>query len=133
MIVLDASAVVELVLGTSAGRRVADRIADPAVGLHVPHLIDIEFVQALRRLVRDREIDAEEAAAALEHFRALDLQRHAHEPYLDRVWALRQNLSAYDAIYVALAEVLDGALVTCDARLARSPGVGDRAELVAGP
>lgn len=130
MIVLDASALVELVLGTEAGRRVAERIADPAVGLHAPHLVDVEVVQALRRLLHDKDIDSTMASMALEHFRALDLQRHAHEPYLDRVWALRQNLTAYDAVYVALAEVLDAVLLTCDARLANAPGKRARVEVV---
>ena len=63
---------------------------------------------------------------ALEDFRALDLTRHAHEPQLGRVWELRRNLSAYDAVYLALAEALDSRLVTCDARLARAPGITAR-------
>ena len=130
MIVLDASALVELLLDTPLGQAVATRIADPAVGLHVPHLADVEVVQALRRYARDGELDAAEAAVALEDLRALDLQRHAHEPLLDRAWKLRQNLSAYDAVYVALAEVLDTTLLTCDGRLARAPGVARRVEVV---
>lgn len=130
MIVLDASALVELLLHTSAGRTIATRIADPAVGLHVPHLADVEVVQALRRYMRDGELDATAAAVALDDLRALDLQRHSHEPLLDRVWALRENLSAYDAVYVALAEALDSVLLTCDGRLARAPGTAPRVELV---
>jgi predicted nucleic acid-binding protein len=110
---------VELLLDTPRGQAVATRIADPAVGLHVPHLADVEVIQVLRRYATDGELNAVEATAALEDLRALDLQRHAHEPLLDRVWALRQNLSAYDAVYVALAEVLDTTLLTCDGRLAR--------------
>ena len=130
MIVLDASALVELLLNTAAGRTIATRIADPALGLHVPHLADIEVAQALRRYAKDGELDAADAAVALEDLRSLDLQRHAHEPLLDRVWELRHNLSAYDAVYVALAEVLDTVLLTCDGRLARAPGVARRVELV---
>ncbi len=99
MIVLDASALVELILGTAGGQVIAERIADPAEGLHVPHLADIEVAQALRRYVRDGDISAATAAAALADLRALDLQRHAHEPLLDRVWELRSNLTAYDAVY----------------------------------
>jgi len=94
MIVLDASALVELVLGTASGRGIAARVADPAVSLHAPHLADVEVAQTLRRYTRDGELDALDARAALDDFRALDLQRHAHEPLLDRVWALRENLSA---------------------------------------
>ena len=130
MIVLDASCLVELLLGTPQGRAIATRIADPAVSLHVPHLADVEVMQTLRRYVRDGEIDAAAAREALEDLRSLDLQRHAHEPLLNRAWALRQNLSAYDAVYVALAEALDAKLLTCDARLSRSPGAFKRIELV---
>ena len=130
MIVLDASALVELILDTPTGRAVAARIADPAEGLHVPHLADIEVVQALRRYVRERDIDAVAAAVALDDLRALDLQRHAHEPLLERVWELRENLTAYDAVYVALTEVLDGVLLTCDGPLSRAPGLAGRIVLV---
>lgn len=130
MIVLDASALVELLLGTERGRTIAARIADPTLGLHVPHLLDVEITQTLRRYVRDGEVDATEAASALEDLHALDLERHAHEPLLDRMWALRQNLTAYDAAYVALAEALDTMVLTCDRKLARAPGMADRVELV---
>ena len=107
MIVLDASALVELLLDTPTGREIGSRVADPALGLHVPHLADVEVAQALRRYTKDGDLDPATAALLLEDLRALDLQRHAHEPLLDRVWELRQNLSAYDAVYVALAEVLE--------------------------
>jgi predicted nucleic acid-binding protein len=130
VIVLDASALVELLLGTSAGRSIATRIADPEVSLHVPHLADLEVTQALRRLVRDREIDLESATAAIEDLRALDLERHAHEPLLERIWAMRGNLTAYDAVYVALAEGLGATLLTCDAKLARASGAGQRVQLI---
>lgn len=133
MIVLDASTLVELLLGTEAGRSIADRIADPALALHVPHLVDVEVAQALRRLVREGALDAESAAAALDDLRLLDLDRHSHEPLLERVWALRDNLPAYDAVYVALAEALDCPLLTCDGRLARAPGVPCLIELVSCP
>jgi predicted nucleic acid-binding protein len=130
VIVLDASTLVELLLGTEQGRRVAARIADPELGLHVPHLADIEVAQTLRRYVRDREIDHASATAALDDLHALDLERHAHEPLLDRVWELRQNLTAYDAVYVALAEVLDTIVLSCDRRLARAPGMSGRVNLI---
>ncbi|GAC1453620.1 MAG: PIN domain-containing protein [Gemmatimonadaceae bacterium] len=133
MIVLDASALVELLLDTPTGREIGSRIADPAISLHVPYLADIEVAQALRRYTNDGDLDSPTAALALADFRALDLQRHAHEPLLDRVWELRQNLSAYDAVNVALAEVLDSRLLTCDGRLARSPGIWRRVELVKPP
>ena len=130
MIVLDASAIVELVLDTAAGRRLAILIEDPALGVHVPHFVDVEVTSALRRIVRERGIDADEAEAALEDLRALDLQRHSHEPLLDRAWALLGNVSAYDAMYIALAEALGATLITCDARLPRVKGVNARMQLV---
>ena len=130
MMVLDASTVVELLLGTETGRSIAARIADPTLALHVPHLLDVEVAQALRRYVREGALDADSAAAALEDLRSLDLERHGHEPLLDRVWALRDNLTAYDAVYVAIAEALDCTLLTCDGRLARAPGLLRRVNLV---
>jgi len=130
LIVLDASALVELLLGTDSGRSIAERIADPGLGLHVPHLADVEVAQALRRFVRNGELDVTSGRSALQDLRALDLERHPHEPLLDRVWALRDRLTAYDAVYVALAEALDTMLLTCDARLARAPGMGRRVELI---
>ena len=133
MIVLDASALVELVLHTATGHAIATRIADPVLGLHVPHLADIEVAQALRRYALDGDLKASEAVAALRDFRDLDLRRHAHEPLLDRVWELRHNLTAYDAVYVALAEVLDTVVLTCDGPLARAPRIGRRVELVKPP
>jgi predicted nucleic acid-binding protein len=129
MIVLDASAIVELLLGTRRGRAIAHRVADPAVALHVPHLADIEVAQALRRYLKEGEIDVGAAKAALDDLRSMDVERHAHEPLLDRVWALRQNLSAYDAVYVALAEALGATLLTCDGKLARAPGMTGIVEL----
>ena len=106
------------------------RIADPALALHAPHLVDVEVAQALRRYVREGDLDASAAQTALDDLRSLDLRRHAHEPLLGRVWALRENLTAYDAVYVALAEALDAVLLTCDGRLTRAPGAARRVELV---
>lgn len=108
----------------------AARVADPTIGLHVPHLVDLEVAQALRRYARNKELESASALTALEDFRGLDLTRHAHEPLLGRVWELRRNLTAYDAVYVALAEALDCRLLTCDVGLARAPGVRSRAELL---
>jgi len=130
MMVLDASALVELVLNTAAGAVIARCIADPGLGLHIPHLADVEVTQALRRYLREGELTASAARRAVAQLRELDLQRHAHEPLLERVWELRDNLSAYDAVYVALAEALDSTLLTCDARLARAPGLSRRVRVV---
>jgi predicted nucleic acid-binding protein len=123
VIVLDASAAIELILNTETGRSIASRISDPEIGIHAPHLIDVEVMQTLRRYVKEGEIDSRTVKSVLDDFRSLDIERHAHEPLLDRVWALRENLTAYDAVYVALAEALDAMLITCDGKMARSPGI----------
>jgi predicted nucleic acid-binding protein len=130
MIVLDASAVVELLLGTKRGRLVADCLADPAIDLHAPHLLDVEVTQALRRYVRDGSLTSGEAADALDLLRALGIERHGHEALLDRMWALRDNMTAYDAAYVALAEALATRLLTCDRKLAQAPGMARRVRAV---
>ncbi|MCC6990026.1 MAG: type II toxin-antitoxin system VapC family toxin, partial [Acidobacteria bacterium] len=77
-----------------------------------------------------RVIDEGDATLALLALRDLDLERHSHEPLLDRAWTLRRNLSVYDAVYVALAEALGAVLLTCDGRLAGAPGIGASVELV---
>ena len=130
MIVLDASAVLELVLVTEAGQLVRERIASTSETLHVPHLVDLEVLQVLRRYCASGVVEPERASTALEDFRALDLERYAHEPMLDRIWQLRENMTAYDAAYVALAEALPASLLTFDARLASAPGHRAKIELL---
>lgn len=122
MIVLDASAAVDVVLEHGAeGKWAASELA--SVGsAHAPHLIDSEFTSALRRLVLLGEISTRNAATALGHFRQLRLTRYPAEPLLNRIWALRGSLTAYDATYIALAESLDAPLLTTDSRLARAGG-----------
>jgi predicted nucleic acid-binding protein len=130
MIVLDASAVLELLLGTPSGIEVRSHIADAGTALHVPHLLDVEVAQVLRRYVREAQLRPDEAAEAIRDLRDLDLTRHAHEPLLDGIWDWRDDFSAHDAVYVALAEVLDASLVTSDRRLAHAPGMKKRAILI---
>ena len=127
--VLDASRAIEFVLNTVVGKRLAARLADQPVVVHVPHLIDLEVVQVLRRYVRDGTLSETMAMTALDRWRDLDAERYAHEPFLDRIWRLRDNLTAYDAVYVALAEALSTVLVTGDRKLARAPGVQAAIEL----
>ncbi len=130
MIVLDASAVVELVLGTEAGMEVARHLDDPEVGLHAPHLLDVEVAQVVRRYVMSGAVTEERGRLALESLQSLDVERHGHEALLPRVWDLRENLTAYDAVYVALAEALDADLLTRDQRLANVPGLPVRVVVV---
>lgn len=121
-IVLDASAAVELLLGSDVGRRLAHRLADPDIGVHAPHLLTIEVAQVLRRVVGSGRMTPARGRAALANLVDLDVQRHDHEFLLPRVWQLRDNATAYDALYLALAEALDAPLLTLDARLGRAPG-----------
>ncbi len=129
MIVLDASAVLELILNTESGRRVARAIASPEDSLHAPHLLDVEVAQVLRRYVRSRTIGVDRAELALEHLAQLGVVRYGHEELLPQIWALREVLTAYDAAYVALAEALDAPLLTLDARLAGAHGHRARIQL----
>ncbi len=122
MIVLDASAVVDWLLQTPAGQRIERRIYARNDTLHTVHLLDVEFAQVLRRLVREGTLSAKRAEEALEDLAALRVTRYAPILLLDRVWRLRQNLSAYDAAYVALAEELRAPLITRDQKIASAPG-----------
>lgn len=117
-------------MATPKGERVGDQLATDTGTWHVPHLADLEVAQALRRLVQKGELPAAVAASALQDYRALGLDRHEHAPLLDRIWDLRDNLTAYDAAYVALAESLEAELLTCDGALARAPGVYCQVRLV---
>lgn len=130
MIVLDASAVLELLLSTRKGRVVAEKIAAPSFSLCAPHLIDLEVAQVLRRYVRNRAINDLRGRQALRDLAELDLIRYSHEPLLPRIWAMRDHLTAYDAAYIALAEVLGARLFTCDAKLTTAPGHRARVELI---
>lgn len=119
MIVVDASAVVELLVIKASVPGLDERILG-AESLHVPHLIDSEVQHALRGLVRGRKISADRATDGLYDLAELNLLRYPAYPLADRVWELRANLTSYDATYVALAELLQCPLVTCDRRMARA-------------
>jgi len=113
-----------------AGVALEDRLFEPEESLHVPHLVDIEVAQVLRRYALAGEVEAVRCSAALDDLAGLPLTRYPHEFLMSRVWDLRGNLSAYDAVYVALAEALDASLLTRDRRLANAPGHGVRVEVV---
>ena len=130
MIVVDASAVLELLLRTPAAEAVERRLFGARERLHAPHLLDVEVAHVLRRYSLAGEMPADRGRAALDYLADLSLRRHPHEVLLPRVWALRANLSAYDAVYVALAEALDAPLVTRDRRLAGAAGPRARIELL---
>lgn len=130
MIVLDASAALELVLRTAAGAAVGRRIAPASETLHAPHVIDLEVAQVLRRYAAARQLTAGRAAEALEDFLDLDVNRYSHDLLLPRIWDLRANVTAYDAAYLALGEALGAPVLTRDRRLLDVPGLATRVELV---
>ena len=130
MIVVDASAMLEFLLQTPLGVRVEARLFRDADAFHAPHLLDVEVAQGLRRLVRAGEVLADRAEEALADLSDFDLRRHAHVDFLARIWELRDNLTAYDATYIALAEALDARLVTCDRPLGAAPGHAVQIEVI---
>ena len=126
MIVLDASVVVELLtngpLADSIGRDLAGR-SEPFL---VPHLLDVEAISALRKLAAGQRIDSHRSEQFLAGLAALPAERYAHTPLAGRIWELRHNFTAYDAVYIALAEATNSVLYTCDAKLRK----GHRAQVV---
>jgi predicted nucleic acid-binding protein len=122
VIVADASVLVPALLDDGgSGALARERLT--ASDVHVPELADVEVLSVVRRGVLAGRLTAERGAAALQDWSDLAVERYPHLPLLPRAWQLRDSVSAYDAQYVALAEVLDVPLVTGDARLSRAPGL----------
>jgi predicted nucleic acid-binding protein len=130
VIVLDASMAVELVLQTPIGRPLTGDLLAPAIDLHAPHLIDAEVAHVLRRLCARAKVTDRRVAIALTALLDLPLVRHSHEVLLPRAWELRQNLSIYAGVYVALAELLRVPLWTLDQRIASTPGLRTEVKVV---
>lgn len=131
MIVVDASAILEVILRAGCRERLLERLLGSGELLVAPHLLDLEVVQVLRRFVAGGEVSEARAVEALDDYGDLRINRYPHDPLLQRVWQLRHNCTAYDGIYVALAESLDCPLVTCDKQLAGAPGHRATIELFA--
>ena len=130
MIVLDASAAVEWLLQTPSGALVARRVLSSKQTLHAPHLLDVEVTQTLRRFAAVGALALSRAEEALQDLADLRVSRYPHVLFLRRVWELRDNLTAYDALYAALAETLDATLLTCDRKIASAPGHHARVEVI---
>lgn len=128
MIVVDCSAVVDYLLERRHGPWVEERLRDDG-DVHGPHLLDVEVVNVLRNLELRGFLPTADALRALDDYVEFDVARYSHLPLLGRIWALRAHVTAYDAAYIALSELLDAPLVTTDARLARTHG--HRAQIVA--
>lgn len=119
MIVIDASALLEVLLRTPSAQRVETRLfEEPRQTLHAPHLLDVEVAQVLRRYSTMGELDDQRGTEALADLADFPIRRYQHDFLLTRVWTLRNNFTAYDAVYVALAEALNARLLTRDQRLA---------------
>jgi predicted nucleic acid-binding protein len=130
VIVLDASAVIEWLLRSPAGITIDRRIFSRSESLHAPHLVDVEVIQVLRRYVREKKLSNRRGQEALEDFADLPLSRYPHDFLIPRIWELRATLTAYDAAYVVLAELLDARLLTCDGKIASASGHYANVEVV---
>jgi predicted nucleic acid-binding protein len=133
MLVVDASAVVELLLGRAAAGDVERHVVAHDYLLHAPHLLDVEVLSALGRVVATDQATSERGAEALADLGDLPIERYPHGPLMLRAWEMRDNLPAYDAAYLTLAELLreDGAaLLTADARFAHAARQQGRADVL---
>ena len=130
MIVIDSSAMVEWVLHTPLAEPLGDKLAELGGELHAPHLLDIETTHSLRRMTLLKQIESGRAYEALQDFKDMQVVRYPHWAHLDRIWALRSNLTAYDAVFVALAENLGAPLVTADRKMAAAARPFVRVEAV---
>lgn len=129
MMVVDASAVLEMLLQTPRGMSFRLRVEATEDSLNAPHLLDVEVLQVLRRYQRSAQLDERRGWDAIQDLLDLPITRHPHDLLIVRAWQIRANLSAYDAMYVALAELLHAPLITADRRLAKSVGHTVKIEL----
>lgn len=130
MIVADASVIVDILLRTPGVETLDARLFDANESVHAPHLIDVEVAHVLRKYALRGELTEARGKSAMILLQKFPITRHAHEPLLNRIWKLRENFSAYDATYVALAEGLGATLLTRDAPLSSSAGHLARVELI---
>ncbi|MGH8246042.1 MAG: type II toxin-antitoxin system VapC family toxin [Gammaproteobacteria bacterium] len=127
---MDASALVEVLLRRPVAERIEERLFAAGETLHAPHLLDLEVVQTLRRHVSTGQMTPGRALAALEALVAFPLKRYSHHELVRRIWELRHVVTAYDAAYLTLAEVLGAPLLTTDKKLAGASGHDARIELI---
>jgi predicted nucleic acid-binding protein len=132
VIVLDASSAVTVLLNLGTGASgIRERMDRADGGLHVPHLFEVEVMNVLRRYALNDTLSTERARLALNRLCDMRVTCYPQTTLLPRIWELKDNITAYDAAYVALAETLEAALVTRDERLSRAPGIRATVELYA--
>jgi len=132
LIVLDASALVDLLLRTQPrGAAVEERLSTAGETLHCPHVVDAEALSAVRRRVLRGLVSKARADEAVADLHSLRLDRYSLWPFVERVWGLRDNLTPFDAAYLVLAEALDCPVVTTDPKLRNAPGLNVRIDLIA--
>lgn len=122
MIVVDSSAVLEVLLRSPRAPEIEKRIFAANESLHAPHLLDLEVVQVLRRYSLAAEMPMARGQEAIIDLLNLPIARYPHDIFVDRIWELRNTMTAYDAAFVALAESLPAPLLTCDAKLSAASG-----------
>jgi predicted nucleic acid-binding protein len=130
VIVLDSSAAVEWLLGRAGAPAVSRHLLDAATTVHAPAVMPVEVTAAVRGLVLGRHATPARGRDAVTDLTQMDVTYHDPLLLVGRAWELRDNLSAYDAVYVALAELLGATLVTGDARIARAPGISIEIDVV---
>jgi predicted nucleic acid-binding protein len=130
MIVADASVILEVLLNTKAAQRIIERIFAEGESMHAPHVLDLEVAQVLRRYSATRELDPRRGQEALQDYLDFPIARYPHDVLLPRIWELRNNMTSYDAAYVALAEALNATLLTRDGALASAAGHHADVELI---
>jgi predicted nucleic acid-binding protein len=130
LIVIDASVMLELLLNTPASASIGDRVFVEGESLHAPHLLDVEVAQVLRRHAAGGQIGAGRGLSALQDLADFPLIRHPHDLFLGRIRGLRHSVTAYDAVYLALAEALPAPLITRDRKLASATGHRAEVEVV---
>jgi len=128
--VVDASVVLEMLLRTEAAEAIERRMLIPTESLCAPHLLDVEVAQVVRRYCLLGDMTSDRGEEALLDLKDMPIERFSHTPFLLRIWELRNNLTAYDAAYVSLAEALGCTLLTRDQRLAKSPIHGASVEVI---
>lgn len=130
MIVPDASVILEVLLRTADSEWIEQRLFESAQSLHAPHLLDLEVAQVIRRYCRSGEFDPHRGSEMIADLADLPIERYPHQPFLQEIWSFRDHLTAYDAAYVVLAQVLGATLLTRDRRLVNAPVPGLRVEFL---